>query len=133
MTDLTHDEMRTFCERYKDISIEVRGVKIPLSPFARGCLSLLDEVSQLGATVEHMDAICHTRDSRIKELEGENERLRDLLGKLYDKWECGVSCQELSDDGDVMGIYLGNAVKLNKQEEDEYLEALSHKDTEKRV
>jgi len=56
----------------------------------------------LEATVEHMDAICHTRDSRIKELEGELAELKHKQANIEQaalSWE-GVAKElegELAD------------------------------------
>ena len=52
----------------------------------------------------------------------EIERLREAVELLYDKWENGDDCHEVS--GDEMGVFLGKAFQLSKEEEDAILALL---------
>ena len=52
----------------------------------------------------------------------EIERLKEAVELLYDKWENGEDCHEVS--GDEMGVFLGKAFQLSREEEDAILALL---------
>jgi hypothetical protein len=54
-----------------------------------------------------------------------NEEMRELLGLMYDRWENGVTCYE--DPEDCAG-HLGNAFKLDGDEEDRIIAVLAKAD-----
>jgi len=56
----------------------------------------------------------------------EVERLKDVLGRLYDLYESGEPCNEIGDDGE-LGASLGNAVKMPFDLEHEILNLIVDK------
>ena len=57
-------------------------------------------------------------EARCDALVAENERLREALTMLYDKWEDGDDCYEDPED---YGGFLGKAFKLSLEEENTVL------------
>ena len=64
------------------------------------------------------DLLIDAREAHAAALE-ELARLKAAVELLYDKWENGDDCHEIS--GDEMGAFLGKAFQLSKDEEDAIL------------
>jgi len=62
--------------------------------------------------------IAVTYEQRYFDLTAEHDALREALCMIYDKWEDGPGCQE-GFDGE--GGYIGNAVQLDADEENQIL------------
>lgn len=69
-------------------------------------------------TNQHWADICAIWQAHADALE-EVTRLKAAVELLYDKWENGDDCHEIS--GDEMGAFLGKAFQLSKDEEDAIL------------
>jgi hypothetical protein len=81
------------------------------------------------ATYEGLKEAFLEQKQRAEAAEEQVKRLRDALVLIYDKWENGDPCFELSDGGtvDENGSSLGNAFKLSLEEEQEILNLIVDK------
>lgn len=60
----------------------------------------------------------------VPTLVAEVETLRRLLGLMWDRYENGVSCHEITGSGEADGSYLGHAVDLGQEEQSAILATL---------